>query len=1366
MDLSRPESNSPLQASSGPNLSLRWIPGLPVPVRRVAVPSLNKARTRSRAGRLLLGAALPLLTAASYEAQTISITGGSGDERTGVPLTVTLNRDARSGEVRVRYKADNGPSAQRSAIPSVYPPGTDLCTVPSTGGYGDFEYQSGELVFPAGSETVEKTATVRVCPGRCIRPQGYELEFVILGVQGATAPNRTALGTILPLPGAPWPCTHGDPGTPGDGDGDGNGDADGDGDGDGDGDDDDDDDDGDDGDDREPELRIDDARASEDEGSLAFTVELDAQSNAPVTVDWATSAGTATPGQDYTEASGTLTIAAGATSGAIQVAVTDDDLDEDDETLTVTLSAPANATPAAGGATASGVIVDNDGLPKAQIADASAMEDEGELEFVVRLEGRSAKPVTVDWATSAGTATPGQDYTEASGTLTIAPGEAAGAVQVAVTDDEVHENDETLTVTLSTPANATLAEGGATASGVVVDNDAAPRILIADAEALEGEGRLSFAVTLTTETVEQVTVDWATSAGTATPGQDYTEASETLTFMPGQTARTIHVPVRDDKVQEEDETLSVALSEPTNATLVDEMGTATGVILDNDALPRIRIANAYVDEDDRELEFAVTLQGRSALSVAVEWTTVPGTAKPNADYVPASGTLILGPTATRGTILVELIDDNVKEENETLTLTLSRPVNARINGRTISATGTIGDNDEAPAPPPEIRITDSGADESAGRLVFTATLGRAVNQPATVRWATSDGSATAGTDYVAGIGTLTFAPGATSAEIAIGLLEDLVREETEIFHITLSDPANATLGASKASGLIQDDDGPELVEAWLARFSRTAASHALEAVEDRIGRWRHQGSHMTIAGRRIDLPRSESWTAAGASWRDPASWTGPATSAGLLPGPLGAPSAAVTSGGIPGVFGGSASTGLLQPPTGFGTRQPHGGGHRSLHGGPAIGQVSHSGLFGMELGDLLPRSSFQFSGATGRDRIGLGLVAPADEGSEAGAEGSIGYGWSIWGRGATTRFGGGEDNISVGGDVATGTVGIDFERGRVIVGVAASHTFGQGDVLEYGNGRRVKRDTDMKSYLTTGLPYLRVALSDSLSIWGILGHGRGSMTMTQGDLGSIETDIAMSMGAVGLRQDLKESASECRCLDLALKTDFLVLNATADESVALPELSRDVSRARLMMEGSRTTKLDSGAVLIPSAEVGLRYDGGDAETGGGMEFGAGIRYANAPRGLLMELKGRSLLTHQSGELTEWGLAGAIRVDPGASDRGLSFGLRSSWGNASSGVTRLWEQPQQGAAALGYRGAEMRTLAEADLGYRLNLFGDRVRLMPYLGAGLSEQSGQAYRLGARLRLWESLDLDLEGAQRDSPGLLPSGYVLGVRGSYRW
>ena len=105
------------------------------------------------------------------------------------------------------------------------------------------------------------------------------------------------------------------------------------------------------------------------------------------------------------------------------------------------------------------MIVDNDGLPKAVISDARASEEEGELEFAIRLEGRSAKPVTVDWATSAGTATPGQDYTEASGTLTIAPGKTSGAIQVAVTDDDLDEDDETLTVTLSAPRTPPWTEG-------------------------------------------------------------------------------------------------------------------------------------------------------------------------------------------------------------------------------------------------------------------------------------------------------------------------------------------------------------------------------------------------------------------------------------------------------------------------------------------------------------------------------------------------------------------------------------------------------------------------------------------------------------------------------------------------------------------------------------------------------------------------------------------------------------------------------------------------------------------------------------------------------------------------------------------
>ena len=816
---------------------------------------------------------------------------------------------------------------------------------------------------------------------------------------------------------------------------------------------------------------------------------------------------------------------------------------------------------------------------------------------------------------------------------------------------------------------------------------------IADTRASEAAGVLAFPVNLSNERASPVTVEWATAAGTATPGpgRDYTEATGTLTFMPGQTARTLHVTVRDDKVKEDDETVTVTLSNPTNASIASGKETATGTIVDDDGSPRILISDATASEEEGELNFAITLEGRSDRSLSVEWTTSAGTARPGEDYVESSGTLIIGPAANRGEITVPLLDDTIPEEDESLTLTLSQPMNARINGRTISATGTIRDNDQVRGPLPEIRITDSAAAESAGQLVFAATLNRAAGMPATVRWATSAGTATAGLDYVESGGTLTFSPGQTSANIAVTLLDDLLYEGPETFRVTLSEPSNATIETAGATGVIRDNDGPELSEAWLARFSRTAASHALEAVEERMTRPPGQGSHITIAGHRLDLSSREA-RAARNPWAD-------------------------------GTYGPGARERLS-----------------GSHGAP-----------GADLGYILQYSSFRFSG-----------FQDDGDGNETDA-GS--YDWSIWGRGAATRFGGAESNLTVDGDISTGTVGIDFERGRVMFGVAASHTYGEGDVLEYGAGRRVARDTEMESTLTTGLPYLRIALGESMSIWGVLGHGRGTMTLSQEGLGSIGTDIAMDMGALGFRRELKKNASQCHCLDLAIKSDVLVLNATSDEIVALPALSRDVSRARLMMEGSRTRSFESGALLVPTAEVGFRHDGGDAETGTGMEFGAGLRYANPPRGLQVELKGRSLLTHESGELTEWGVSGALRVDPVSSRQGLSFNLRSSFGNAFSGVGRLWEQ-QQGQAFPGYGPMRIHSVTEADLGYRLDVLSNRANLMPYIGAGLSDQSGHAFRLGARFRLWDALNLDFEGAHRDGIGPLRSGFVLGLRGSFHW
>lgn len=991
-----------------------------------------------------------------------------------------------------------------------------------------------------------------------------------------------------------------------------------------------------------------------------------------------------------------IAIPGGRTDGKTRL-VTRRDEDEDDETFIVALGAlpfPVRAgTPDAATVT----ITDDGGERTLRVGDARVSEADGPLAFPITLSAARSAPVTVEWATSAGSATPGPDgdYADASGTLTFMPGETARTLDVTVRDDEIDEPDETLTVILSSPTNATLEDGRGEATGTIVDDDGPPRLRIADTQAQEDEGRLTFEVALTNPSAHPATVEWATSAGTATPGpgRDYTEASGTLSFKPGQTAGAVEVAVRDDRVHEGDETVFVTLSAPVNATLEREEDTATGTIIDNDRPPRIRILDAAAREDGGEMAFEIRLEGRSAHAVSVEWTSSAGTATPGKDYVEASGRLSFPPAATNGKIHVPLIDDATHEPDETFTLTLSRPTNGRIDGRAVSATGTILDDDDAPVP--AMTIDDAAGVESGGAILFTASLDRPGARPATARWRTEASAATPGKDYVEASGTVTIEAGETSAAVPVDVIDDLLHEDTETFRVVLFDPVNATLDAPEAIGAIRDDDGLELAEAWLARFARTAAGHALEAVEDRIRRGTARSSHVTLAGRRLDLSPRE------------------------------------------------APTERLEPAglAGSGSELPGGRARGETPGTPAA-----------DLAWILARSSFQFSGG-------------ARDGDRAGAEQVRGYGWSIWGRGAATSFGGGASGVSVDGDAAAGTVGLDFQRGRVLFGIAASHSFGEGVVVWHGLAGGNPRTQEMESPLTTGLPYLRVALNERTSLWGTLGHGKGSMTLSQAGLGSVETDIEMDMGALGLRRDVRRSAAECRCFDLALKADAMLLNASADESVALPALSRHVSRVRLMMEGSRIATFDSGATLRPSAELGLRYDDGDAETGGGVELGAGLSFAHPPRGVSMQVEGRSLLTHESGELAEWGLSGALRVDPGRSNRGLSFALRSSWGNANGGAGRLWER-RQDASALGYRQARTRTAAEVDVGYGLTPFGDRARLMPYVGARLFDRSRRAWRLGASLRLSASFDLDLEGARTETPEPMHADLVLQLRGAWRW
>ena len=327
-------------------------------------------------------------------------------------------------------------------------------------------------------------------------------------------------------------------------------------------------------------MSVSDASATEGD-AVEFTVSLLAASAQQVTVQYATSGGTAESGTDFTAASGTLTFGANETSKTVSVATAEDSDDEEDEIFTLTLSSPTNGT--LSDATATGTIVDDDGsLPTISVSDASATEGDA-VEFTVSLSAASAQQVTVSFVAHVGTgdtATTDDFVDWPPGIGIIGPGATSVTVRVRTTDDTVDEEDETFTLKLSSPTNGTL--GDATATGTIIDNDgesSLPTISVSDASATEGAA-VEFAVSLSAASGEQVTVQYATSDGTAEGATDFTAASGTLTFEANETSKTVSVATTNDSADEENETFTLTLSSPTNVTLGD--GTATGTINDDD----------------------------------------------------------------------------------------------------------------------------------------------------------------------------------------------------------------------------------------------------------------------------------------------------------------------------------------------------------------------------------------------------------------------------------------------------------------------------------------------------------------------------------------------------------------------------------------------------------------------------------------------------------------------------------------------------------------------------------------------------------------------------------------------------------------
>ena len=538
-------------------------------------------------------------------------------------------------------------------------------------------------------------------------------------------------------------------------------------------------------------------------------VELSSASTQDVTVEIETLDGTATGVQDFTAPTSPITIAAGQTSAAVTIALIQDGLDEEAETFTIRISNPSDGTVAPTAAAATVTIGDSDPAPSLSIADATASESDADVSLTVTLDAPSAKTITVDFATSDGSATAGEDFDAASGSLTFQPGETSQTVTVALRDDAIVEGEEAFAVALTNAQNAQLGNADATATVTLTDDEGALTVSLDPAAVVVGEGDdvATLTVRLSSVTTQPVTVAFATQDGSATAGDDYTAAApgSSVTIPAGDLTATFAVNLTGDALDEDDETFTVTLASPSAGTL--GTATATVTIQDDDDAPSLSIAGATASESDADVSLTVTLGARSAKAVTVAFATADGTATQGSDFTATSGSLTFAPGTTTQTITVGLLGDALVEGQEAFTVALSSAQNATIADD--EALVTIGDDDGAVV----LSVADVSASEGVegGQAVATISLSAASSTEVSVLVSTQPGSAGAA-DFAARSERVTIAPGQTSIAFAVDLVDDALDEDDETFTVALSDPQGATLGdaAIATVTITDDDDAPSL----------------------------------------------------------------------------------------------------------------------------------------------------------------------------------------------------------------------------------------------------------------------------------------------------------------------------------------------------------------------------------------------------------------------------------------------------------------------------------------------------------------------------------------------------------------------------
>ena len=434
----------------------------------------------------------------------------------------------------------------------------------------------------------------------------------------------------------------------------------------------------------------------------------------------------------------------------------------------------------------------------------SALENGPAINVSVDRTGSLDGNVSVDFASSDDTAKAGEDYGALSGRLTFNPGETQRTFTVRLINDGLRESTERFTITLSNPTDGAVLGTRKTLAIGIIDNDPGFSFSQSVYNINEIPGEVRLTVYRGTDNPSPVSVDFATRDGTAIAGKDYAATSNTLTFGPLESSKTIAIPILRDGLVESQEGFQVVLSNPSLGARLDSRNRATILITSDDTGIQFNSSTYTARENAGQAHLTVVRGNDTSDRVSVEFATVDDTAKAGIDYVPTSGIVKFTRSERTKTIVVPLLNNDRLDGSRQLRLELKNPAGGADLGTRSTAALAIQDNETGV----QLSHKRYSVFEAEGAARVTVLRGDDGNLPVSVDYMTADGTAIAGVHYQTRSGTLKFIAGEVSKTLLIPISNDGHPGINRTFTVSLSN-AVGTIGlgpTQSAEVIIIDND--------------------------------------------------------------------------------------------------------------------------------------------------------------------------------------------------------------------------------------------------------------------------------------------------------------------------------------------------------------------------------------------------------------------------------------------------------------------------------------------------------------------------------------------------------------------------------